>query len=209
MSEWAGWIKEGHFISFEDRVNMATRYAFIKRREFSNYVYKWPEPVAPFSTSGPYSMEYLEPTINLKQMFQIIFGIEGEVDIYVNLPVETARHGLPKIPKATATVREIGYYTQHMSPFDQPDWITEHFLLRPITTFIALTAYNPTGISITPKIYFIVNKLELELLGYERDGKLYPEEPRYKEVLDKLYRKIIPHRPITLMPVRAPAEAQA
>ncbi|MBW2674749.1 MAG: hypothetical protein JRD89_15285, partial [Deltaproteobacteria bacterium] len=56
-------------------------------------------------------------------------------------------------------------------------------------------------------IRFLVNKLELELLGYEKDGELYPAEPRYEEVLDKLYRRVIPHRPLSLMPVRAPAEA--
>ena len=209
MSEWAGWLKEGHFISFEDRVNGVTRYAFVKRREFSDYVYPWPESIAPGTTSGPHTVEYLEPTVNLKQLFQVIFGIKGEVYLYVNLPVEIARHGLPKIPKHTAAVRRIGYYTQHLSPYDQPDWVTEHFLLRPLTTFIALTAYNPTAITVTPEVRFLVNKLELELLGYERDGELHPEKPRYEEVLEKLYRRVIPLRPVTLMPVRAPAEAQA
>ena len=35
------------------------------------------------------------------------------------------------------------------------------------------------------------------------------QQAGYEEVLDKLYRRVIPHRPLSLMPVRAPAEAQA
>jgi len=202
-----GWLVEGHFISFEDPVERVTRYAFIKRREFADYEYTWPESIAPGETSGPHTIGYLEPTVNLRQCFQIVFGVKGEAWIYVNLPVDVARHGLPKIPKPTAAVREVAFYTQHMSPFDQPSWVTEHFLIRPITTFIALTAYNPTGIAVTPRIRFLVNKLELELLGYEKEGELHPAEPRYEEVLDKLHRRVIPHRPLSLMPVRAPAEA--
>jgi len=208
--EWSpGWLVEGHFISFEDPINKVVRYAFIKRREFSVYVYEWPESVSPGDTSGPYTIEYLEPTVNLKQCFQVVFGIKGEGWIYVNLPVEVMRHGLPKIPRPTAAVREVAFYDQHMSPYDQPDWVTEHFLLRPITTFMALQVYNPTDINVKPKVKFLVNKLDLELLGYEREGELRPESPRYEEVLDKLYRRVIPHRPLSLMPVRAPAEAQA
>jgi len=38
-------------------------------------------------------------------------------------------------------------------------------------------------------------------------GVQSPTAPRWKETLDKLYRRVIPHRPLTILPVRAPAEA--
>ena len=44
-----------------------------------------------------------------------------------------------------------------------------------------------------------------ERIGYEQNGVLTPMANRWKEVLEKLYKRVIPHRPITLMPVRAPA----
>jgi hypothetical protein len=44
-----------------------------------------------------------------------------------------------------------------------------------------------------------------ERIGTEYEGVLTPTANRYKEILEKLYKRLVPHRPITLMPVRAPA----
>jgi len=100
-----------------------------------------------------------------------------------------------------------------MSPFYEPSFITEHFLKRPETHRISIDAYNPTNISITPKLNFIIAKLVTERIGveyYDETGvKLEPTHPRWKEVLEKLYKRLIPCRPITILPVRLPAVAPA
>jgi len=206
QGRWSpGWLSEGHFISYKDE--RKTRYAVVTRWEFAHIEYTWPELILPTYSSGPYTIEDLEVTAERTQLYQFIFGILGDVYIYVHLPVEVDRHGLAKRPKATATLREVGHYTQDMSPYERPSWITEHFLIRPIATFVAFSAYNNKTVTQMPKLNFYVNKCELEYIGYEEDGNLYPSKTIYRETLDKLYRKVIPHRPITIRAVRAPVEA--
>jgi len=89
----------------------------------------------------------------------------------------------------------------------EPSFITEHFMLRPETSRIAFSAYNPQDISVKPYLRIMIAKLVTERLGTEQAGVLTPTHDRWRETLDKLYRRVIPHRPITLLPVRAPAVA--
>ncbi len=92
--------------------------------------------------------------------------------------------------------------------FMVPSVITEHFMMKDAgINQIGFDAYNPTDITLTPTINVFLNKMVTERLGTEFEGKLTPTEPRFSEVLDKLNRRVIPHRPLTLFPVRAPAAA--
>jgi hypothetical protein len=70
---------------------------------------------------------------------------------------------------------------------------------------IAFSAYNPQDIDIKPWLNIFVNKMITERLGTEFEGVLTPTDVSYKEILEKLQKRLVPHRPITLMPVRAPA----
>ena len=209
MSEkWSpGWLVEGHFISYEDPVDEVVRYAFIKKREFAHYEYTWPEAVEPGVLSGTETVTNLEVTVIRKQVWQIIFGFKEKGRYYVHLPVDVDRHGIAKRAKPTLAFPTVAHYEEWMSPWDNPDWITEHFLIRPITPTIAFSYHNMNPVAVTPRINFFINKCDLELLGYEKEGALYPAQDRYREILDKLYRRVVPHRPLSLMPVRAPAEA--
>jgi hypothetical protein len=82
------------------------------------------------------------------------------------------------------------------------------------TERIDFSAYNPNAIDM-PDVWlnFFIAKLETERYGtqsYTEAGiSLQPTKPQYKEILDNLYKRLVPCRPITLMPVRAPAEAGA
>jgi len=209
MGEWAEWIKEGHFISVLSTVDARLRrYFFVVRREFSHFEYTWEEDIKAGSPSGPYTIDDLENTAKeWAQLWQLIFGIDRQVYIYTHVPTDVDRHGVAKKPKPSAALREVGHYQPWISPWHAPSFVTEHFLVRPDTPFIAVSAYNPETITLKPKLNFFINKLELEKIGEEEAGELRPSEPRFAETLEKLYKRLIPHRPITLMPVRAPATA--
>ena len=212
--DWSeGWLREGFYVSYlRDGV---TYYERITARDFAHYVYTWPETVEPDGVSGPYVPEDLQVTrgyderTNTNYFWQVIFGIKGQVYIYVELPSDVHRHGLPKRPKPTKDLREVSHFEEWMSPFHEPSFITEHFMMRPDTYRIALSAYNPTSISVKPELNFFIARIITERIGTEEAGRLTPAQAKFAEVLEKLHRRTIPVRPITLMPVRAPAVAPA
>jgi hypothetical protein len=210
--EWSDWLREGYYISYRDQ-NMVRYYEHVLFRDFARYVYTWPESVPPDETSGPYYPEDLEITMGydsatgINNIWQMIFGIKGQVYLYVMFPADTKRHGLPKEPWTRTGMREVAHYEEWMSPFKEPSFLTEHFLKRPDLFRIGFEAYNPETVSITPKLNMIIAKLQTERVGTEQGGVLKPTNERFSELLDKLHRRVIPHRPLTLYPVALPAEA--
>jgi len=218
MVEWddwsEGWLKEGYFISYyRDGVRY---YEYIIQKDFAHWVYDWPETIDTESTSGPFTPAQLEITrgydvrTNLNHIWQLIFGIKGQAYIYIELPTDLHRHGIPKVPKPSTTDRAVSHFTEWMSPFREPTFITEHFMMRPDTLQISFDAWNPNTIDLTDvQLNLFISKMVTERIGTVENGKLLPKAPRWTETLDKLYRRVIPMRPITLLPVRAPAEAPA
>ena len=211
--DWSSWIREGHFVSY---VREGVRYyEHVIARDLAHYVYEWPETIEAGEESGPYVPEKLEvtkgydKTTNTNRIWQLVFGIKGQVYIYVELPTDIHRHGIPKAPKPSRELREVSHFEEWMSPFQEPSFITEHIMMRPDTYRIAFSAYNPNDIDVKPYLNIFIAKLVTERIGTEQGGVLTPAQPRFREVLEKLYKRVIPHRPLTLMPVRAPAEAPA
>jgi hypothetical protein len=191
----------------------------------AHYEYEWHETIEAGETSGPKVPDYLEVTKgydekdNTNHIWQMIFGIRGQVYIYVELPTDIHRHGLPKLPKPTSEIRTISHFEEYMSDYNEPEFITEHFMMRPVTERINLSAYNPQNIDIKPWLNIFINKMVTERVGTEQYGVLatpvFPEnakvtemlKAKWTETLQKLHKKQIPCRPISLLPVRAPAEA--
>jgi hypothetical protein len=228
MAEWnewsEGWIKEGFYITY---VREGVEYfEHVSQRDFGHWEYDWPETINSLSTSGPHVPADLEITRgydisnNTNQIWQMIFGIKGQVFIYIELPTDLHRHGIPKVPKPSTTMRRVSHFTEWMSPFTEPSFITEHFMMRPDTIQIAFDAYNPGNINHTDvTLNIMLNKMVTERIGTNEYGILntpiIPNNPaltqklkdRWMETLTKLYKRQIPHRPITIQPVRAPAEA--
>lgn len=208
--DWSdGWIKEGHFISYV--LNGVRYYEQVVARDFAHYEYEWEETVAAGRDSGPTVPDYLIPTLgysedtNQNQIWQLIFGIKGQVYVYIQLPADLSRHGLPKLPKPTATIKRVGHFEEWMSPYNEPSFITEHFMLKPGFDRINFSIYNPQEIAIKPWLRFFINKMVTERIGMEQAGVLTPTKVDFKEILEKLSKRLVPHRPLTLMPVRAPA----
>jgi hypothetical protein len=219
FKDWsAGWIPEGHFISYTKENSRI--YEYVSARDFAHYEYDWPETIVALATSGPYIPDDLEitkgydATNKSNQMWQIIFGIKGQVYIYIELPTDIARHGLAKRAKPSSDLREVGHFEEYMSSFHDPSFVTEHFMMRPDTFKISFSAYNPNSIAMpNVRLNIMLNKLITERIGeIVISGSSVVQNPsndNYREILDKLYKRLVPCRPITLLPVRAPAEASS
>jgi hypothetical protein len=218
MFEWndwsEGWIKDGYYLSYYREGVLY--YEHVIARDFGHWEYDWPETISSLSTSGPHVPAQLEITkgydknTNTNQIWQMIFGMKGQAYIYIELPTDLHRHGIPKVPKPSTTMRRVSHFEEWMSPFHEPSFITEHFMMRPDTLQIAFDAYNPHAIDFTDLVLNIMlNKIQTERIGYVESGVPVASLDRFTDILDKLYRQAVPCRPITLMPVRAPAEAPA
>ena len=211
--DWSSWLKEGQYVSYIQ--DSARVYEHIVARDLAHYVYTWPELIQPLAVSGPYVPAELEITrgydarTNTNQIWQLIFGIKGQAYIYIELPTDLHRHGLPKIAKPSAAYRAVSQFEEFMSSFMEPTFITEHFMIRPEAYNIGFDGYNPLPIAIRPDLRIIIAKLVTERLGVEEDGVLTATNQRFAETLEQLYRRVKPCRPLSIMGVRAPAEAPA
>lgn len=213
LKNWSdGWIKEGHFISFN--VEGVTYYEQCIQRDFAHWEYPWFETIQPGIESGPQVPEYLEITKSYdensftNQIWQLIWGMKGQALLYVELPTDTHRHGIPKQPKPSALNRRVSHFEEWMSPYFEPSFITEHFMMRPDLDRINFSAYNPMAQAMQNLVLnFFINKMKTERIGTAYNGTTAPTRDRWADTLDKLYRKLIPCRPISLYPVTAPAEA--
>ncbi len=95
-----------------------------------------------------------------------------------------------------------------MTGLSRWSWPWEHFMIRPWNQQIAFSAYNPDETDDTDlRLNIFLAKLATERIGTIQMGIQSPSADRWRETLDKLYRRVIPHRPLTIKPVRAPAEA--
>jgi len=220
--DWsAGWILDGQNISYIR--NGITYFEKVIKRDLGHWVYDWHETITNAAgESGPEVPALLEitrgysDTSKLNHLWQLIFGIKGQVYIYVELPTDTHRHGIPKRPKPGSIQWDVSHFTEEMSPFLEPSFLTEHFMMRPDTDRINLSAHNPEATYVGSgmadvKLNFFLNKMVSERIGkayYSDQGLvLEPTRPILKDTLDKMYKHQIPVRPITLLPVRMPAEA--
>jgi len=213
-----GWLREGDYLSY--RREGVTYYERVIMRDLAHFEYVWPETVSAGGTSEGKIPDKLEvtrgynPKTYLNRIWQLIFGIKGEVYIYIQLPTDAKRHGIPKQPWHSKELREVAHFEEWMSPFHEPTFLTEHFMLRPETYRISFDAYNPQDIDLTDlRLNFFINKMVTERVGSERYTEvgleLVATRPRWQEVLKKLYQRVIPCRPITILPVTAPAVAPA
>lgn len=189
--QYSRWLSEGFYLRVYSPETGEFTFFVVEQREPSIYVHKWSEKIATNEESGPEDLENLKP-LNLNRLDQVIFGIKGGCLIYLNLPHETRRWGTDKKPKATSDLRELGYVDEETSPYDHPSFVTEFFLQKGGSfEYPHLYAYNPTPRTLKPHIRFEINQMVIKKIT----------EP---ELLDKLRRKVVTYRPITLggVPIR-------
>jgi len=189
-------LEEGYFIRLATPEFEKKEFYFIEQAERARYVYKWAAAVSSNTEDGPRNIEDLKP-LATNRLYQCIFGIKTGAYIYLNLPPNTRLWGTDKKPIATSSLRELGFRTNTESPYDYPSFITEFFLMKDGSfDFPAVHAFNPTERTLRPWLNILMNKMVIEKVTEA-------------ETLEKLRRKLIPYRPITLgglSPVRTGRE---
>ena len=221
FKDWsAGWILDGQNISYMREG--VTFFEKVVKRDLAHWEYPWHETIVTGAESGPEVPTLLEITrgysksSKLNHLWQLIFGIKGQVYVYVELPTDTHRHGIPKRPKPGSVQWTVSHFEDWMSPFHEPSFLTEHFMMRPDTDRINLSSYNPEATYVRSGMAGVILNFFINQMVTERIGKAYhsdtglvlePTRPIMKETLEKMYKHQIPVRPITLMPIHMPAEA--
>lgn len=161
------------------------KFYFVKVSKISKYAYKWPVDIAVNTEDGPRNIDKLEPG-RADVFYQVIFGIKPNAWIYINIPADTRLGGIAEESIARTGFREIGAITQDMSPYKNPDFVTELVLQKDTSyEYPALYGYNPTNLPLRPEIKFLVNKIE-------------PEPITDPETIDLMKKRRIVFRPMTL-----------
>lgn len=186
--ETGRWHIEGDYLRLYSPETERWSFYYVKQREQALYIHKWSEKISPNTESGPEDLEDLKP-LALNRLDQVIFGVKTRCLIYLNLPHETRRWGTDKKPIATSDLREVGYVDETISPYEEPSFLTEFFLQKGgAYEYPQFYAYNPTNRTLKPTLMFRINKLIVEEITRER----------YPELYEKLEKRVIPYRPITL-----------
>ena len=116
-------------------------------------------------------------------MWQMIFGIKGQIYIYIELPTDLHRHGLAKRAKPSSDLREVSHFEEYMSSFHEPTFLTEHFMMRPETFKIDFSAYNPQSITMRNiRLNIMINKMIPERIGSLDNMALSCAEPKQPEL---------------------------
>ena len=182
---YSKWLIEGYFIKLYDPSSQLYNYYYVSQREKSEYVHTWSATIASDAESGPEELENLKP-LALDRIYQTVFGIKTSCLIYVDFPQGTRRWGTDKKPKASSSNRYIGWIDHKMTPFDYPTFIGELFLTKGGSyEYPNLYAYNPSARTLKPQLHFIQNRCDLDVI---EDA----------ETIEKLDKKLIPYRFITL-----------
>jgi len=178
-------LEEGFFLRLTTPERKTKEFYFVDRAVIARYVFTWPATIAKDTEDGPRNVEDLKP-LAIDRLYQGIFGIKTACYIYMNLPLNARLWGTDKRPIASSSLRAVGFRDLNDSPYENPTFMTEFFLQKDGSfDYPAMYAYNPTERTLEPKLNFLINKLEIEKVT----------EP---VVLEKLEKKLIPYRPITL-----------
>jgi hypothetical protein len=188
MADWSDekWLREGGYIKLDNPENGSITYYYVERVWHATYNYPWSATVAAGAESAEEVIENLKP-IALDMIFQCLFGIKHtDLLIYLNLPTGDRVGGTPKVPKASSSNRKVGWFDYDKSPYHEPAWATEFFLQKggnyESPTFVA---FNNGPKTLKPELNFQENQVDLS-------------EVSDADLVDKLNRRVIHYRPITL-----------
>ncbi len=202
---WSEWIQPGHFIRY--LVGGIWYFYSVEDRDWAHIEYTWKEAVDAGAFSGVVPITDLEVTENY-QMYQCIFGFQPNVLMYVNVPLDTKRHGVSKRALPDLTYRRVAHYEYWQSPKQAPSFETEFNLVYESPKYPGFEFIHENPAEVAPTLDIIIAKLRLELLGTKDTmGVLHPAMGQFEEIVTKLNNKTVPCRPVNLFPVRGPAVA--
>ena len=178
-------LKAGYYIrSYDSKDGQFNFYWLMAEEIRPSYIYKF-EAVTTGADSGYKEVKDIKPPSG--RFIQMLMGIQTACHIYVACPANVNLGGTDERRTESSSFRAIAYYNQRMSPFDDPQPITNMFFgkLETEQFYPWLKAYNPTSKTLVPRVRFV--------------GKAFAVEKVTKpDVLDRLERRVIPWTPINM-----------
>lgn len=163
-------IKHDWFVRFRKSGKGKETFYQVKFREVSEFEtgdHSEFSAIATTLNSGTIHIEFLEP--NDDQLFFCVPAVKDGCEYLLKLPANIDRWGVPRDP-------DIGRLDNRKSPYFKPNPRFGFWL--PPEQYPAFVAYNDTGETITPKLYFEITKYEIievprgEILDDLEAGKL-------------------------------------
>ena len=182
-----GFLVEGDMMILvdpEDTTNI--EYVEVAARERARYSHLWSEYIASGVDSGPEEISKIEPSEDMRSLYQGIFAARERVYLYMSMPSNVRVGGVPLFAKATSTNRRVGYVDNLLSQYKDPDFGTEFFLRGKTTlNLLNLDAFNPLGIKVRPRVEFEINKMIVKTIKDEN-------------IIQKIKTKCLYARPVTM-----------
>lgn len=174
------WLKEGHFVSFDGR------FFWVVASEMGRFAHPWSTVVGGKSEATAEDIENLKP-LSLDRLFQCAMGMPEGLYAYIKIPTDKSRYGTDKLPEQTSANRQVGWVDYTMSPFEAPSLEQTEFFTQKVGNYEypRIILYNKTNRRMKPTVRFEVNRMILQ-------------EVTNAETVDKLKKKLIPCRPVTL-----------
>ena len=181
------WLKAGFYVRYWNPSTEKFEFHWLKQEEnLPAYIFKF-DSVAAGENTGYEQVKDLKPAV--RHLYQLLMGFQTACLFYLQVPVGTNLGGTDERRSESSTWPAVGFYTQRMSPFYQPDPVTNFYLAYwDQQYFPAVKAYNPTDKALVPRIRFVGKMFETELIT-EKDGG---------DLLERLNKRIIPWTPISI-----------
>lgn len=173
-------LKEGHFVSFDEN------YFWVSAAEKARYVYPWSVVIAGQTEAAAEDIENLKP-LSMDRVFQCAMGVPEGVLAYIKIPTDKARFGTDKVPEQSSSNRYVGWIDNSISPFERPSLEATEFFTQKTGNYEypRVILYNQTKRRMKPMLRFDINRMILQKISNP-------------ETVDKLSKKLIPSRPLTL-----------
>lgn len=187
------WLQSGYYIRVYSDAERKFKYYWLREEEnLPEYIFGQVAvdgvsfgSVDAGDETGFIEIEDLKPAKN--RLYQLLVGVRPAGRFYFEIPSGESIWGTDERPRASTTFRKVGGINQDISPFNNPSWVTEFFLMYNIVPHV--NYYNSTSITTKPEVRFI--------------GKMFLIDdvetlPNGQEILNKLVKREIPFRPITI-----------
>lgn len=151
-------LKEGMFLRFVgDKTPDALIPLFYKVIASEGFEYKFPfsAAVASGGESGFINVENLEPDDRPMHLFYVLWGIRDGCGYQIKIPTGTDRLGVDED-------KDVARITNRHNPHYAPDPLYAFYIISDM--YPAINAVNNTPASVTPEIYFMGEKYDLEIV---------------------------------------------
>jgi hypothetical protein len=180
------YLKAGYYVRWFNPSTNTYQYYWLKQEETEpGYIYKFQTAISATSAGSYEAVKDMQPSPG--HLFEMLMGFQTRCDVFLQVPGGSAVGGTDQRPTETSTFEAVGFYNMMMSPFYHPDPITHIYFayLGNLLYYPWVKAYNPTPITLTPRIRFVGKMFETQLV-------------QDTDLISRLDKRVIPWTPISL-----------